>query len=117
MVQDRKHNLNLLSMFTSFNTTHSCFKVIFFSNVRTGSKLDTSLCKLVIKEPLYLLVTVTSPPQPLASGLFSSEDQARTPHLALLEAEERVHVGAAAAVVVRFANVVPMGEEPSWLLK
>ena len=117
MVQDRKHNLNLLSMFTGFNTTHSCFKVIFFSNVRTGSKLDTSLCKLVIKEPLYLLVTVTSPPQPLASGLFTSEDQARTPHLALLEAQERVHVGAAAAVVVRFANVVPMGEKPPWLLK
>ena len=105
-------------MFTCFNTSHSFFEVIFlFSNVRTGPKLDTSLCKLVIEEPLYLLFTVTSPPQPLASGLFTSEDQARTPHLTLLEAEERVHVGAAAAVVVRFANVVPMGEEPPWLLK
>ena len=105
-------------MFARFNTSRPCFKVIFlFSDVGTGPKLDTSLRKLVIEEPLCLLVTVTSPPQPLASGLISSEDQTRTPHLALLEAEERVHVGAAAAVVVRLANIVPVRKEPPWLLK
>ena len=60
---------------------------------------------------------MTSPPQPLASGLGSSEHQARTSDLALLEAEETVHVGATAAVVVGFAHIVPMREKPSWLLK
>ena len=37
--------------------------------------------------------------------------------MALLEAEERVHVSAAAAVVVRLANIVPVRKEPPWLLK
>ena len=37
--------------------------------------------------------------------------------MALLEAEERVHVSAAAAVVVRLANIVPVRKKPPWLLK
>ena len=104
-------------MFTRFYTSSSCFKVVvIFSDIWAGPKLDTPLCKLVIEEPLCLLVTVPPPPQPLAPGLVSSEGQAGTPDLALLGAEERVHVGAAAAVVVGLAHVVPVREEPSRLL-
>ena len=38
------------------------------------------------------------------------------PDLALRPGEEGVHVGAAPAVVVRLAHVVPVGEEPPRLL-
>ena len=52
------------------------------------------------------------------TGLNTDYDAGRHhgPDLALRPGEEGVHVGAAPAVVVRLAHVVPVGEEPSRLL-
>ena len=52
------------------------------------------------------------------TGLNSDYDASghHGPDLALRPGEEGVHVGAAPAVVVRLAHVVPVGEEPPRLL-
>ena len=94
----------------------AALEVVFrLLQVIAGTKPDTFLLKLVVEIPLHLDLTVSSPPQSVTPGLALCEVQLGTLGLTLRLRQEGVHVGPAAAVVVRLAEVVPVREEPPLL--
>ena len=102
------------SLQTCLRTNIFWFKIIFiFSDVWASSKLDTSLSELIIEVSFNLLITLPSPPQPQTARFWTIKLQRRTLVTTLRLWQKTVLIGSTSTVVVGFANIVPVREEPS----